>query len=304
MARLRLLAVSSAARLAGLTRLHRRPVARFDTLDGWRYPTYLLTAFAEIGPVSVRPGDARRARRILGWRRFLTRVDLDGRLVRAPLVDLGLRECAVRRSTRSRRITVLRSYHGTPSANQMYAPYFAHPDFYVRGLFRRCRTARSTTRPMRIFFAGTSEATSYTEQFGFGMLRRPEILQFVIDHFRVTHLADTGPRGQIVLSIIDRPGQDISKHPLTLGDYLRTVGKADFFLCVPGFRVPHAHNLVEAMSVGTIPILNYGHVVHPPLAPGDNCLAFETLHDLRDVVQHALTMNADEIARMRANVIA
>jgi glycosyltransferase involved in cell wall biosynthesis len=307
--RLRILLLTAVAFVAGLPQLRRRPVVRFDTLEGWRYPTYLLTAFAGVGAVCVDPVDVRRARRILGWRRFLARVRVDTPFVPAAQLDLCLREPTSPSADETRRIQVVRRYYCDAAPHELHAPYFAHPDFYLSGRYLRCRDDRSTSRWMRVFFAGTSESSSYTEQFAFDLLSRPEILRDVREHFdvsqlHVAHLTDPQAPEGIVVSITDRPGQDIAKHALAPADYLRAVGSADFFLCLPGFRIPHSHNLVEAMSVGTIPILNYARYVHPPLSPGDNCLVFDTLDELREVLQRALTMSPDEVARMRANVIA
>ena len=68
--------------------------------------------------------------------------------------------------------------------------------------------------------------------------------------------------------------------------------------------MPHAHNLIEAMSVGTIPITNYHSYMRPTLTPDGNCLAFSTVEELDRVINRALRMSAAEIQRLREGVIS
>src|SRR5205823_2507023 len=86
----------------------------------------------------------------------------------------------------------------------------------------------------------------------------------------------TGAR-PIVLVTVDDRSLRISKHVLQGLDYLRFIGACDFFLAPPGCAMPLSHNLIEAMSLGAIPILNYGDYLDPPLRDGVDCLAFSTI---------------------------
>jgi glycosyltransferase involved in cell wall biosynthesis len=82
------------------------------------------------------------------------------------------------------------------------------------------------------------------------------------------------------------------------------MSRSDFFISPPGWRMPHSHNLIEAMSVGTIPITNYHSYMRPPLTPGGDCLAFSTLEELENVIDRALNMEAKEVQRLRKGVIS
>jgi hypothetical protein len=68
--------------------------------------------------------------------------------------------------------------------------------------------------------------------------------------------------------------------------------------------MPHSHNLIEAMSVGTIPIKNYHSYMRPSLTPDGNCLAFSTLEEIETVIDRALRMPAVEVRRLREGVIS
>jgi hypothetical protein len=167
---------------------------------------------------------------------------------------------------------------------------------------------RSRQRCMRLFFSGD------THQYGRVWVRYPK-----------TKL----PRLQIVNAIKQRLGDDLvlvhdsaslealqqrgylrqcvitasSEVRIEFADWLPTLAQADFFLSPPGIVMPMCHNIIEAMSVGTIPITNYPEWMDPHLQPGVNCLTFDDEDDLIAALQRALTMTPADIARMRGAVI-
>ena len=85
--------------------------------------------------------------------------------------------------------------------------------------------------------------------------------------------------------------------------WLRTLGRCRFFLACPGVDMPLSHNIVEAMSVGCIPLTQYGGFFDPPLRDGHECVA----HHGDDVVERAqtvLTMDPAKIETLRENVVS
>jgi len=86
-------------------------------------------------------------------------------------------------------------------------------------------------------------------------------------------------------------------------NWLKTLAESNFALCPPGVTFPLGHNLVESMSVGTIPILNYKDWLFPRLQDGINCLAFRTLDELDQKIGAIAQMSEDKIATMRQAVI-
>ena len=67
--------------------------------------------------------------------------------------------------------------------------------------------------------------------------------------------------------------------------------------------MPLSHNLVEAMSVGCIPLTQYGDFFDPPLRDGVDCIA----HGGTDIVDRAravLAMDDARVETLRRNVIA
>ena len=67
--------------------------------------------------------------------------------------------------------------------------------------------------------------------------------------------------------------------------------------------MPWCHNLSEAMSVGTIPILEYAHLCAPPLVHMENCLTFSGLDNVEKTLELALALDQESIATLKNNVI-
>jgi hypothetical protein len=202
---------------------------------------------------------------------------------------------------------ISRQYYSLPpSEHRFFAPYFAHPEFYKGGLHNAVLSMRERERNVTIFFAGTHSDSAYSETFRFPILSRDKILRHIIEKFEWAIKADADKNGvKSILIVLTSDTRDIvEKHKLSIQNYMDTMSRSDFFICPPGWRMPHSHNLIEAMSVGTIPITNYHSYMRPPLTPDINCLAFSTLQELESAVNRALRMDAGEVQRLREGVIS
>jgi glycosyltransferase involved in cell wall biosynthesis len=107
------------------------------------------------------------------------------------------------------------------------------------------------------------------------------------------------PPGSPPIVLADRRAQRCSA-----ALWLEQLSYADFFLALPGSYFPMAHNVIESMAVGTIPILSYDHYFHPKLEDGENCLTYADGKSFVMAVQRALSMSTEEKSRLRQNVIA
>ena len=85
--------------------------------------------------------------------------------------------------------------------------------------------------------------------------------------------------------------------------WFETLASSRFFLAAPGCRYPMSHNAVEAMVLGTVPIIQYGDLFDPPLRDGENCLAYHDEASLRSAILRAETMDADRWRQMSASAI-
>lgn len=193
-------------------------------------------------------------------------------------------------------------YSSPPAEHRLFAPYFAHPEFYRAGLHNVVLDMRGRDRNVRIFFAGSIGST-YSKHFKFPILSRSDIFGHITANFEwaINTEVDTSEIKPIL--IVSR-SHGTRKYTLSMLNYIEVMSRSDFFICPPGLEIPHCHNLIELMSVGTIPITNYHLYMRPLLTPDANCLAFSTLEELEIAVGRALSMDAAEIHRLREGVIS
>jgi len=187
-------------------------------------------------------------------------------------------------------------------------PFPVHP-VHARGFGERLEALRSNRRNIRVLFSG--EMTGYTSN-------------------RITYPGPKLPRADVVNTIRDRLGErvvfvqddavldrtlacpyyqgcvivDTGKLRIPEQRWLETLAKVDFFLSPPGIVMPMCHNAVEALSVGSIPIINYAEWFSPALRHMENCIVFEGQDDLVAKMLSVLSMEEDAIAAMRRRAIS
>jgi hypothetical protein len=187
-------------------------------------------------------------------------------------------------------------------------PYFMHPSVYHAGYYKNQAPNPQQERLVRLGFFGTRDAEFYTRNFHFPMLNREQILDAFFEYFgNQINFAKTPvsawEKMQIVVSVDSRGGDHSSKSFMPLGDYLNALRACDFFLSPPGWCLPFSHNLIEGMASGSIPVLNGGEFLHPPLQHGVNCLSFTTKDGILHAIKAAMGMSPQEIVGMRRQVI-
>jgi hypothetical protein len=229
------------------------------------------------------------------------------------LLDDGLIHRVARRSQQPNRVTLrdergIRTvaldpnYFGNVSGPRLPIPM--HPFMYSRGLIAESTSLRGNReRPIHVLFAGSRGSSHSLLKDSFDVLPREDALSFIQESTRVKHavlqqhagLAERYP-DRVLLAIREVCG--IPQEML-----LGSLSRARFFLALPGWIMPPAHNLTECMAVGTIPILQYASLLPPPLTDGVNCLVYRTLSELEDKILAALQMPADDVEKMSRQVI-
>lgn len=102
------------------------------------------------------------------------------------------------------------------------------------------------------------------------------------------------------LIIVDR----LNSFDINPSKILTYLSKFDFFLALPGEVMPLCHNIIEAMSVGTIPFLQQGYadVFIPPLENNKNCITFQSLDDIDVKIKYLFSLSQKEIENFRLEV--
>lgn len=189
----------------------------------------------------------------------------------------------------------------------LIAPYAMHPSQSLMATHQRLHCLRLAPRAMRVLFAGDSKDYIRNRvRYPGPKLSRLEVLTTLKEQLgdavvqvsgadEISRLCDAGFVNRFVLS---DSGSGIE--PVK---WLPTLARADLFLCPPGMVMPMCHNVIEAMAVGTIPLIGYPEWFHPNLQHMRNCVVFGGRDDLVEKMRMVLAMPQPQIERMRAEVI-
>lgn len=150
-----------------------------------------------------------------------------------------------------------------------------------------------------VFFAGNQKNRYGRESMRneFGVLSRLEILTELKRRFpaRVVSRNSQGMRDRIVL-------RDSHTDPIAANEWMPTLAEHRFFLCCPGVSQPVCHNIIEAMSIGLIPILEYDQRFSPALRDGVNAICFREQTGLVEAIDRIDALTESECQRLSANV--
>lgn len=157
---------------------------------------------------------------------------------------------------------------------------------------------RSRESKVTLLFAGACQPKEYaTDEITelFGKVPRNELYEMlcrVLDEGNYTttqdpkSLLNADEKIDAALFVLgDKQDRRVSKE-----DWFRVLSAADFFVAGPGVYMPMSHNAVEALAVGTIPILEYPDLFTPNLANAGGCVAFEGREEFLDRVRSCLNM--------------
>lgn len=184
-------------------------------------------------------------------------------------------------------------FNGNEEANAYHIPMSFHPLMYSKNLWKE-DVPETRTRVNSIFCYGNFDEKVYTEidATNFHVLNRVKMFSICqkLERFHslsnqkdLETLITNKPHGKIVFAIKDQFNVPIEKVRAYLSEF-------NFFLCCPGVVMPLCHNFVEAMSVGTIPVIQrqYAEVIYPNLKNGENAILFEDQEELERLLNNDL----------------
>ncbi|NEQ49658.1 MAG: hypothetical protein F6K11_05925 [Leptolyngbya sp. SIO3F4] len=191
-------------------------------------------------------------------------------------------------------------------------PYCMHPKMYTFFDRSRIEELRTSDRTLRLFFAGSGDSKVYSgkkfwQTKGFDLIPRAEVLGTIKNFFsdaisyiknqsELTSIPKSGLNNKIILA-------DSKQFYIPQRKWLPLLSNCDFFICPPGIDMPLCHNAIEAMAVGTIPLINYPQWFSPELEDLKNCISYKTKTELVEKINLILSMSDFQISEMRKNVI-
>ncbi|KAA0126498.1 hypothetical protein FY557_17060 [Chryseobacterium sp. SN22] len=192
--------------------------------------------------------------------------------------------------------------------NVFHVPMSFHPFMYSQEIWnRKVNTERK--RFSSIFCYGNFDAQAYLDirRTEFTVETRVDLLAFFQkkEKFISVHgkeeivSADNKLNKKYVFAIKENYG-------IKMEDIRELLSYFNFYLCCPGVVMPLCHNVIEAMSVGTIPLIQkeYAEVMYPNLTHQSNAIIFNDLDDLEYIIQDKIFNYSDqEILTMKTNVL-
>ncbi|MFB9077326.1 ATPase [Flavobacterium procerum] len=146
-------------------------------------------------------------------------------------------------------------------------PYIMHPGNYMQ------REVNKLPKKAGILMSGNFEEKIYntkTIKSNFGLLNRWEIYQEVIKYNELISISGTDFVNELDSNRFD--GKFVlmkwQSGAIPTHKWRHYLSATDFIFCAPGMTMPMCHNVLEAMPVGVIPILNYPNWLNPSLQNG------------------------------------
>lgn len=191
-----------------------------------------------------------------------------------------------------------------------HVPMSFHPFMYHQGIWNNMIDLNKK-RVNSIFCYGNFDSKAYLEikRTGFSVIPRTELLEFFSNQENFMAL----PGKKETLEKIKDHSLDQKyafaikeNFALAMEDVRELLSYFNFYLCCPGVVMPLCHNVIEAMSVGTIPLIQkeYAEVMYPHLQHRQNAIVFEDLPHLEHILSEEIFHYSEpEISAMRNNVL-
>lgn len=194
-------------------------------------------------------------------------------------------------------------------ATQVYhIPIAQHPFLYTQQLWNT-PIHHTMNRKHSMFMIGSfSEDYQQIKKDGiFDCLSRLELYQTLQQKNHFLSIKTTKQWRDFLLKAIDHKIIliDTAAMKLPLESLRVNLAKFHFFMALPGLVMPLCHNIIEAMSVACIPVLQkkYAQLFRPALQDGVNAIVFEDLKDLYSKIEVSFHLNQAQLQVLHQNVL-
>jgi len=191
-------------------------------------------------------------------------------------------------------------YFSKFNPNVYYLPMLMHPLMYIRKYDNQSIALKN--RLNSVFFSGAEDSIYSNLSRSFGLLSRSEIIHIISKtsyYFEPKSIGELENVSDKRVTVVLRRNFDVPMENLR-----NELSKYDFFLACPGVKMPLSHNLTEAMSVGTIPIIqyNYAKQLKPELTENE-AIIFNSEHDLLEKLKLIFDMSNESKNVLSNNVL-
>jgi hypothetical protein len=170
------------------------------------------------------------------------------------------------------------------------------------------QSLRMLPKERTIYFSGNTYPSAYDNncmERSFGIRsRRKLVCEFL--SFRESGRKPAGSdirRVGIELNFWEDGGRGNRQNRVPNTEWMDTLSRKMFFLCPPGVWMPFCYNLVECLAVGSIPILEYGHLLPVPLQHKENCIDLKEYNSCDELLSDLEKLNDEEIQYIRQGAV-
>ena len=198
--------------------------------------------------------------------------------------------------------------NSSPKKNEFRIPMTMHPLFYNKSIWQN-EILNKGLRKNSIFMIGNFDKMAYRtiEKSYFNVKSRIEIFKFLNDRDYITHYKTEKSLLNFINGEEDKKCIIIQRKHFSISvENLRPIlGAFNFYLACPGVAIPYSHNIIEAMSVGCIPLIeeNYALMMQPPLEDMKNAILFKDFTDICNKIKYAYDLPESSVNEMRKNVL-
>lgn len=194
-------------------------------------------------------------------------------------------------------------------SDAFHIPMSFHPLMYHKEIWNiKVNTDRKRLNSVFCYGNFDQKAYSEIEKTDFKVIPRTELLSFFKEKQQFLSI---NSREEIIAGNSDLNEKFTfaikENFQIEMREIRELLSYFNFYLCCPGVVMPLCHNVVEAMSVGTIPLIEkeYAEVMYPHLENNVNAIIFEGLENLEKIVSEEIfNLPEDEIIKMRQNALA
>ncbi len=145
-----------------------------------------------------------------------------------------------------------------------------------------------------IFCFGNFDENAYSEikKTPFTLMSRVEVLELCKQLSNYLKVSSQEEMDEI---LSNKPSKKIciaekENYQISIENIREYLSQFQFYLACPGVVMPHCHNIIEAMSVGCIPILEqqYADLFYPELKHEINAIIFQNQEDLKSLLEKKL----------------
>ncbi|WP_298528034.1 hypothetical protein [uncultured Christiangramia sp.] len=166
-------------------------------------------------------------------------------------------------------------------------------------------------RKQSIFMAGNMDPKYYSKISSkdiFNIISRREVVDHLYLNSNFLPISSYNNLNQFITSELDKKLIliDTIKDFRIKNNLLKSIlSKFDFFLALPGIEIPQSHNVIEAISMGCIPVIqkSYAELFSPPLENQVNAIIFNNFTELDNVIEAIFNLNYSRILELRINVL-